>query len=295
MNRSLSYKLSILVFTLPALILFSVVVCYPILNTFHTSLYDWDGVNFSFAKFVGIDNYVTLFQDPDFFKASNNGLMFAAVLVVYQLGLGTLFALLLSNKDLRAKRFFKTAYFIPVVLSVAVVCLLWLSIFNPEHGLLNKLFQVLGISYQQAWLSDMNISILAVAFVNAWQYMGIQLVLIYAAIKSIPEHYYEAATIDGASTAKAHWYVTFPLLAETYKFCLVIAITGGLKAFEQMYIMTGGGPGTATYTITYHMYSAAFRSNEYGYACSSAILLVVQCLLFTVLINKFIARERIVY
>ncbi len=295
MNKSLSYKISILVFTLPTLLLFSIVVCYPILNTLHTSLYNWDGVNFAFAKFIGVKNYIDLFRDTDFYKASNNGLIFAAVLVVYQLGLGTVFALLLSIKKLRARRFFKTAYFVPVVLSVTVVCLLWLSIYNPEHGLLNKVFQILGIKYQQAWLSDMNISILAVAFVNAWQYMGVQLVLIYAAIKSIPEHYYEAATIDGASAVKAHLHVTFPLLAETYKFCLVVAITGGLKAFEQMYIMTGGGPGTATYTLTYHMYSAAFRSNEYGYACASATILVLQCLVFTVIINRFIARERIVY
>lgn len=295
MNKRLSYKISVLVFILPTLILFSLVVCYPILSTLRTSFYEWDGVNFAFAKFIGFGNYAALFKDSDFFKASNNGLIFAAVLVVYQLGLGTVFALLLSVKKLRARRFFKTTYFVPVVLSVTVVCLLWLSIYNPENGLLNKVFQAVGIKYQQAWLSDMNISILAVAFVNAWQYMGVQMVFIYAAIKSIPEHYYEAAIIDGASTVKAHLYITFPLLAETYKFCLVIAITGGLKAFEQMYIMTGGGPGTATYTLTYHMYSAAFRSNEYGYACSSAIILVIQCLIFTVIINRFIARERIVY
>ncbi len=293
MNKNLSYKISVCVFTLPTLILFTVVVCNPILQTIYKSFFDWDGI--SAASFINIQNYVKLFHDSDFFTASNNGLIFAAFLVIYQTGLATIFAILFANKDLKGRKFFKSAYFIPVVLSVTVVSMLWLTVYNTDNGIINKVLKLMGSPYRQSWLSNMKTGIYAVAFVNAWQYMGIQMILIFAAIKSIPEHYYEAASIDGASSFQKHIHVTMPMLAETYKFCLVLAITGGLKAFENMYIMTQGGPGTATYTLTYLMYSAAFRSNQYGYACSAATILVVQCLVFTILVNRFVAREKIKY
>jgi len=293
MQKTLNYKIAVLVFILPALILFTVFVCYPILQTVFRSFYEWDGLNT--PKFIQFDNYKRIVQDSDFILATKNGFIFAGVLVVYQIGLGTVLAMFLANRKLHGAKFFKTTYFIPVVLSITVVCQLWLAIYHSDYGLLNNFFKLMGSDFKQSWLSGKNTAIFAVAAVNAWQYMGIHLVLIYAAIKSIPEHYYEAALIDGANTFTAHRRITLPLLSETYKFCLIIAITGGFKAFENMYIMTNGGPGNLTYTTTFFMYSKAFRANEYGYACTSAALLVLQCLLVTLLINRFVARERITY
>jgi len=244
--------------------------------------------------FIGLDNYVNLFQDKDFFTANLNGLKFAAVLVIYQIGFGTLIALLLVSHRIKYKRFFKNAFFIPVVLSVTVVCQLWLTIYNGHHGLLNLIFERLGSDFRQDWLGNPRTSIWAVALVNAWQFMGYHMLLFYSAVHGIPDYYFEAARLDGASTVQAHLKVTLPLLQETYKVSFVMAITGGLKAFEHMAIMTGGGPGTATFTPTYFMYRAAFRLGEFGYASSSVVILVLECLLFTILINQLIARERIV-
>lgn len=293
MRNSLQSRTAILVFTLPALILFTVIVSVPIFNTFYRSFFDWDGL--STPVFNGFSNYIELFNDDIFHISLKNGLIYATILVFYQIGISSLLAFLLSIKNLTGKKVIRTSLFIPVVLSVTVVCQLWLSVLNGEYGLLNKLFEVLGSSYRQDWLSGNNSAIITIAFVDAWQYMGYYLVLIYTAMKSIPEQFYEAADIDGASTFSKHTGITIPLLAETYKLCFVLTITGGIKAFSSMYIMSRGGPGTITYTLTFLMYRSAFRVNEFGYACASASFLVAECILVTILINRLIAKDAIHY
>jgi raffinose/stachyose/melibiose transport system permease protein len=236
-----------------------------------------------------------LFGDNLFYKSLYNGIVFAAVLAVLQIGIGTVLALTIANSRVKGRKFLRISYFIPVVLSITVVCQLWLAMYNGEYGLINKLFETLGIPYRQDWLNNGKSAIIAIAIVNAWQYMGYHFALLFAAARSVPEQYMEAARIDGAERWKAHWKVTIPLMAETYKFCFVLAITGGLNAFGNMLIMTGGGPGTETYTLTYMMYRSAFRVGEFGYGSASAAFLIIECLLVTFVINRLIARERIVY
>lgn len=293
MNRFLGNKGAIALFTLPTLLLFTVIVFWPILQVFYRSMYEWDGL--TVGQFIGLDNFARMFGDRLFYTSLYNGLIFAAVLAVLQIGIGTVLALTIAGTAVKGKKFLRISYFIPVVLSVTVVCQLWLAMYNGEYGLINKIFEVLGLSYRQDWLSDGKTAIYAIAIVNAWQYMGYHFALLLASARSIPEQYLEAARIDGAERWKAHWKVTIPLMAETYKFCFVLAITGGLNAFANMYIMTSGGPGTETYTLTYMMYRSAFRVGEYGYGSASAAFLVIECLIVTFAINKLIARERIVY
>lgn len=293
MKKFYSNKLAIILFIAPALILFSVMVFYPVLQIFYRSFFEWDGLGK--AIFIGIENYTELLDDTIFWTSIKNGLIFAVVITVFQLSIATVLAFAVSTAKLRGRSFFRIVYFIPVVLSVTVVCQLWLSMMNVDYGLFNKMFEAIGIAYRQSWLQDRFKSIYAIAVVNGWHFMGYHFALILAGIKSIPASYYEAAKIDGASGMKAHLKITIPLLAETYKFSLVMAVTGGLNAFTQMFIMTGGGPGTSTYTLTYLMYRSAFRVGEYGYGMASATVLILECLLATILINKLIARERIVY
>jgi len=278
-----SNKLAIVLFALPALVVFSLMVFYPIVQVFIKSFYDWNGLGS--GTFIGFDNYIKLFDDTVFKISNKNALIFALVITVFQITLATIFALVVSNKRTKGRDFLRVSYFIPVVLSVTVVCQLWLAILNSDSGLLNSLFKALGIDYQQNWLSDRNVAIYVIAFVNAWQWMGYQFALMLAGIKSIPIDYYEAAKIDGATTMQAHRKVTIPLLKETYKICLTISLTGGVKAFTEMFIMTKGGPGNATYTLTYLMYKAAFREFRYGYGMASASILVLQCLAIILIIN----------
>ena len=293
MRKNFTYKLNILIFVLPALLIFTLVVCYPVMQALYRSLFDWDGL--SKPIYIGFKNYIKLFENDNFFIANKNGFVFAAMITIYQIGVGLCLALILSSKNIKKGRFFRTSYFMPVVISTVIAGQLWLQLYNPDYGLINKFLEAIGSDYRQAWLNDGKAAIYAVSFVNAWQYMGVHLILLYTAIKSIPEHYYEAAMLDGASTIRAHRVITLPLLGETFKFCLVISITSGLKAFNEMYVMTGGGPGTYTNTLTYMMYKQAFMASNFGYGCSVAAILVIECLFFTVLINRFIARERITY
>ena len=277
----------------PTMILISVMVLYPMLVLVVHSFTEWDGLNP--ATFNGISNYIKLFKDPIFYTGLKNGLIFAGLQALIQIPLATLLAFAVKHSGRIEKKFFRISYYIPAVLSITVVSQLWLSMYNADNGLINKLFELLGISYRQNWLGDEHWAIVAITMVNIWQFTGYQFILLLSAVNSIPDHYFEAARIDGCTKAQAHIKITIPLMQETYKYCLIIAITGGLNAFASMNIMTGGGPGTSTYTLTYLMYRSAFKIGNYGYGCTSAVMLVVQCLIVSIIINRLVARERIVY
>ena len=293
MKKYLGNKRVIIFLIAPAMILISVMVLYPMLVLVVHSFTEWDGLNP--ATFNGISNYIKLFKDPIFYTGLKNGLIFAGLQALIQIPLATLLAFAVKHSGRIEKKFFRISYYIPAVLSITVVSQLWLSMYNADNGLINKLFELLGISYRQNWLGDEHWAIVAITMVNIWKFTGYQFILLLSAANSIPDHYFEAARIDGCTKAQAHIKITIPLMQETYKYCLIIAITGGLNAFASMNIMTGGGPGTSTYTLTYLMYRSAFKIGNYGYGCTSAVMLVVQCLIVSIIINRLVARERIVY
>ena len=293
MKKYLGNKRVIIFLIAPAMILISVMVLYPMLVLVVHSFTEWVGLNP--ATFNGISNCIKLFKDPIFYTGLKNGLIFAGLQALIQIPLATLLAFAVKHSGRIEKKFFRISYYIPAVLSITVVSQLWLSMYNADNGLINKLFELLGISYRQNWLGDEHWAIVAITMVNIWQFTGYQFILLLSAVNSIPDHYFEAARIDGCTKAQAHIKITIPLMQETYKYCLIIAITGGLNAFASMNIMTGGGPGTSTYTLTYLMYRSAFKIGNYGYGCTSAVMLVVQCLIVSIIINRLVARERIVY
>ena len=288
MKKYMGNKLAILLFVLPALAIFITFDFIPIIQVFAYSFTDWNGL--TMPNFTGLKNYLDLFTDRVFFTSNRNQLIFAIVITVYQMFFATVFAITISDKKMKGRKFLRVAYFIPVILSVTVVCQLWSAILSGQ-GLLNKLFEAAGSDFSQNWLGDRYKAIYVIAFVNAWQWMGYQFALIVAGIKSIPSDYYEAARIDGCSNVLAHLKITIPLLAETYKFCLIISLTGGIKAFTEMNILTGGGPNKSTFTLTYMMYNAAFKKSDYGYGLAAASVMVIECMLVMLVIN-FIFREK---
>ena len=293
MKKYLGNKVVIFCLIAPVMILFTVMVLYPMGILLVQSFTDWDGLNPSI--FTGLKNYKRIFKDPIFYTGLKNGIIFALVQVSIQLPVATFLAFMVKDSGRFEKKFFRISYYIPAVLSITVVSQLWLSMYNAEYGMINKIFELIGWEYRQNWLGKGSTGIVAIAIVNTWQYTGYQFILLLSAANSIPNDYFEAARIDGCSKFQAHLKVTMPLMQETYKYCLIIAITGGLNAFASMNIMTGGGPGTQTYTLTYMMYRSAFMVGNYGYGCTSAVMLVVQCLLVSIIINRLVARERIVY
>nr|WP_027870288.1 sugar ABC transporter permease [[Eubacterium] cellulosolvens] len=287
MKKYLGNKTAIVLFMFPALAVFILFDFIPILQVFGYSFTDWNGV--TDAVFNGIHNYTKLFRNRTFITANLNQVIFAVIITLYQMVLATVFSITISDPRTKGRKFLRVAYFIPVVLSVTVVCQLWVAMLDGQ-GLVNHIFALFG-DYKQNWLGSKHLAIVVVAFVNAWQWMGYQFALINAGIKSIPNDYYEAAKIDGCTNTQAHRKITIPLLKETYKFCLVISLTGGIKAFTEMNIMTGGGPGRATYTLTYMMYSAAYKQNKYGYGLAAATIMVLECMVVMMVIN-FVFRDK---
>ncbi|WP_230399419.1 carbohydrate ABC transporter permease [Novisyntrophococcus fermenticellae] len=290
MNKMLADKKAIFIFTMPCLVFFGVIAFYPVLQTMVKSFYDWDGL--TTGTFTGLDNYVRLFQDRVFWRSFRNGMIVAAVLVVLEVIVGLFLTLVLMNPKIKCRKFIRSSLFIPVVLSVTVVCQLWSSILNPEIGLINRVFEMLGSSYRQDWLSNKNIAIYIIAFVNAWQYMGYQFVIIYSSANSIPTDYLEAASIDGASRWQSNFHILIPMLKDTMRTSLIFAITGGFNIYAQMQLLTQGGPGTATYSLTYMTFRSAFKLRKYGYGCTSAVLLILQCLLAIGVINIVLGERK---
>ncbi len=284
MNSYLGNKKVIFIFIMPLLLVYCVFEVIPAIQTFLMSFTDWDGL--SRINLVGLKNYKNLLISNEFIIAFKNGLKYPIIVATYQIGVASLLANLLVSKDTKFHNFFTTTYFIPVILSLTVVCQLWLNIYQTDFGLLNTLFSRLSLNYRQYWLADKNTALIAVAFVDAWKGMGYHFLIIYAGLQSIPKSYSEAAWIDGASAWQRFWKVTVPCMAPTYKTTLTLTLTWGFKTFQNIYIMTGGGPAKSTYTMPILIYREIYQIGNYGSASATATILLLECLLIIVLIER---------
>lgn len=277
-------KLALVLFMAPLSIVYLLIIIFPLCQAFVMSFANWDGVNK--AVFSGLANYKKLFRSSDLLVSIQNSIIFSVFLTIYQLGLGTFFAFILVNGRIKGKRFFKDAYFLPQLLSVSVVSQLWISIYHGDFGLINTIARNLGLTWHQTWLNKPVQGILAVVVAESWKGMGYHMLIIYAAMHNVPKIYYEASIIDGASKGQQFRYITLPLIAPTLKVCFVMAFTFGFRAFEPIFIMTGGGPGNQTYTLPIMMYKALFGMQKYGYSNAIAVVIVAMCVSIMLLVDK---------
>lgn len=289
MRQSTSTKLILFLFMLPAILFFSIIVIYPITQSIYGSMLDWDGI--SNGSWLGLGNYKKLFQSDLFWLSQKNTIIYLLVSFLYSLIIGFGAAVLLISVRSKLNGLFRSSFFLPVVISSTVVCQMWLSILNYDFGLINSLFRALGLDYRQEWLTSSATAIITVAFVNAWQYMGLTFMMFYTNIRSIPEEYFEAARIDGATTVQIHRHITLPLLQEAFRFTVISSVSGALRAFDSVYIMTNGGPGDYSHTLTFLLYKTAFIQGEYGYGSAVAVVIVLESLLFFFIINKTISKR----
>ena len=236
-------------FTAPVIILFCLIIVIPLAESAAMSFTEWDGVNE--AVFTGLDNFKRLFTSRDLKVSIRNSLLYSGVLTVYQIGLGTLFAFFLANFNIKGRRFFKDVYFFPVLLSVSVVAQLWISVYHGDFGLINQLARHLGVNWEQNWLYEPVKGVIAIVLAESWKGMGYHMLIIYAAMKNVPDVYYEASYIDGANKRQQFFNITLPLTIPTIKVCVVMCITYGFRAFEMIFLMTGGGPGNSSYTMAF--------------------------------------------
>ncbi|MBP0978280.1 MAG: sugar ABC transporter permease [Oscillospiraceae bacterium] len=285
-------KLAITVFMLPAVILFAGIIIIPIIMSFIYSLQDWNGI--TEPKFIGFDNYIELFtsKSAGFPKTTLNALLLAVLSVFIQLPLSLALALMIS-KGIKGERFFMTVFFIPVLMSTVVIGQLWLKIYNPNYGVLNVLLDKIGLHSlaKTAWLAEPKTVLLAAFLPNLWQYVGYHMLLMYAGIKSVSPDVIEAAKIDGANEWQINTRIIIPLLKPVIKICVIFAVTGSLKTFDLIYVLTRGGPDHASEVPSTLMVNMTFDESRYGYGSAIAVMIIFLCFFFAILIKKGIKTE----
>lgn len=257
-------------FIAPMLIGYAVFLLGPILSAFAMSLTDRSLLGTS--RFVGFANYERAFtKDPVFWESVGNTFLFAAGLIPLNLGLALLLALLLKRK-LPGIGLFRTAVFTPVVTSIVVWAIVWKYILATDAGLLNQLLSLIGMK-GPAWLYDMELAMPVVIVVSVLKNVGLNMVLFLAALQDVPKTYREAAVVDGASRWTVLMRITLPLISPTMFMALMLTLIGSMKVFGQIYVLTGGGPGTSTHVLVYYIYQIAFKLYEFGYASAVAFIL----------------------
>ena len=293
MDRVLRDKKALVIFVLPAFLFFAGIVIIPLAVSSYYSLLKWDGMGQ--ATFIGLKNFERLFlTNVDGFPNSIiHSAIFAFLSVFVQLPLALFFALILS-KGIKGEGFFRTVYFIPVTISMVAIGQLWLKIYNPDYGMLNAALKGIGLeSLANPWLGNQRTALLAVFVPGVWQYIGYHMLIMYAAAKSIPDDIRMAAKIDGASDSVIDLKITIPLIMPTIKVCIIFALVGSLKIFDLVYVMTAGGPAHATEVPSTLMFSTIFSKYQYGYGSSMAVFIVIECLVITVLVKRFLKTDDI--
>ncbi|MFC5471656.1 carbohydrate ABC transporter permease [Cohnella suwonensis] len=279
--KSMFYRDGIWAFLmlLPNVVGFLMFLLLPVLATFAISFTDWDLS--TDIGFVGFDNYKELVHDEVFHQVFWNTLYFTAVSVPIGIAVSLLLAIALNQK-IRFVRFYRAAFFFPVISSFVAVAILWQWIYNPQFGLLNYALGMLGIK-GPLWLTSPDWAMPAVILASIWKNLGFSMLIFLAGLQSISESYYEAADIDGASSLSKFWHITVPLLSPTTFFITVISVINSFQVFDTVYLMTQGGPARSTSVLVSYVFENAFQYFQMGYASAIAYVLF-----FLVLIVTFI-------
>lgn len=289
MNKLMYRKRSVAAFILPTVIVYSLIVVIPIFVTAYLGLFKWNGVGA--MNFCGTANYIKIIATDEVFRKSViNSLILAGVSISVQLPIAFIIALILSN-GVKFEKFFRTVYFIPVILSSMVIAQLWLRVFNADYGLLNYVLNAIGLSkFAQPWMANTSTAFICTVIPAVWQYVGQYILIMYAGIKAIPQDLYEAAKIDGANGLQTTTRITIPLLSPVIKVCLIFSLTGSFKSFDLVYAMTNGGPFHSSELPSTVMYSNLFSAGAYGYGSAQALFIVIECLIVTIIIQLLFKR-----
>lgn len=292
MKKPLLYKLNIFLFLLPALALFICVLIAPIIMSFAYSLTEWNG--FTTPEFIGLKNYLELFtsRSINISRALKNALLLALLSCCIQLPFALWLALRLA-RPIKGKTALLSIYFMPVLISTVVIGQLWLKIYNPDYGILNVLLRSLGLdSWTQVWLGNKKTALGAAFVPILWQYVGYHMLLMYAGIKGVPVDLTEAAMLDGCTPAQVSRYIIIPYIRPILRVSVIFAITGSLKSFDLIYVLTNGGPSHVTEVPSTLMISMLFLRNRYGMGSAIAVMLIVLCFFFALVINMLFKEEK---
>ena len=284
MERALRDKKAILFFVLPALIWFVGIALLPVFQSVSYSTLNWNGI--TEGTFVGIGNYATLLSDELFWQSILHSLILAGASVFIQLPISMLLAMILVN-GVKGETLYRNIFFVPVIISGTVIANLWLKVYHPSYGLLNSVLGSIGLeAWKHEWLGSTDTALAACFVPMVWQYIGYHMLLYYSSAKSISSDILEAARVDGANKRMLVFRIIIPQIVPMIKASVIFAIIGSLKSFDMIQILTKGGPVHASEVPSLMMYTNIFTTRRFGYASSIAIFIIIECLLFTFMVQS---------
>jgi raffinose/stachyose/melibiose transport system permease protein len=281
MKRNIRF---ILIFTAPAFVIYTLIIIYPTVACGYFSLFNWDAA--SRMDLVWLHNYLSLFRDPEYRQVIYNTAMLIVESLAIQLPFSALISFLLF-RTVRGFKLFRAVYFIPVVIAPIAIGTMFVIFYNTD-GPLNTLLKVFGLgALQQRWLSDPKVVLHSVIFPQMWQYAGVLIMILLAALQSVPGEILESALIDGAGSLAIYFRILIPMTWEAFSICIILTVTGSLRSFDHPWIMTMGGPGLSSAYLTVFMARTAFMDYRYGYGSAIGISIIAISLLFVVMFRKF--------
>jgi raffinose/stachyose/melibiose transport system permease protein len=273
----------------PGLARFAAFVLAPLGHSFWLSLFEWDGI--TAGTWVGLDNYGDVVTDPALRRAFWHALVLIVFYALLPVAIGLLLAGLLARARVRGLTFFRTVLFLPQVIALVVVAVMWRMIYDPQNGALNELLRAVGLgSLAQSWLGDFDVALPAVGLIGTWVWFGVAMVLLTAGVQKIPPSLYDAARVDGAGMVREFLAVTLPALRGEIAVALTLTTIGALRNFDLVYITTKGGPGEATSVPAFQVYSRAFESGQVGSAAAVGLCLTAIIFAITFGINRSAER-----
>ncbi|XVV15243.1 carbohydrate ABC transporter permease [Actinoplanes sp. CA-131856] len=277
---------------LPALILFAVFMIWPTVNVFRMSLYQWSGFSPT-MRFVGLDNFTKLLDDPQFIRAFQNTVALLVVVTIVTMGSGLFLAAIMTRQKLRGRNLYRFVLYIPNVLSVVVIAAIFSALYDQQNGLINGTLRLLSLDgLQQVWLGNQKVVIWSVAIAMVWQSLGYYMVLYMSSMASIPEELYEASSLDGASAATQFFTITMPLIWQNLRTTLTFFIMSAVNlSFVLVRAMTGGGPDGASEVLLSYMYKQAYTNSSYGYGMAIGVVIFAFSFLVSLLVSRATKRE----
>ena len=290
-------KTFIIICLSPALVLFSIFMLYPTISVFIMSLYKWGGLS-SGKIFVGLKNFKILMADERFLRSFQNTIFIIVIVTIITMILSILFASVLIRENIKGQNFFRVIFYIPNILSVAVISAIFSAIYDPSRGLLNSLIKVFkgGAFENIQYLGNQNIVIYAIVGAMIWQALGYYMVIYMASISSIPVHLYEAAGLDGAGRVSQFFNITLPLVWDTIRTTLTFFIISSINlSFLFVKVMTSGGPDGSSEVFLSYMYKQAYENASYGYGMAIGVVVFLFSFFLSGIINKITNREVVQY
>jgi raffinose/stachyose/melibiose transport system permease protein len=274
----------------PAFVVFTAFVLVPLARAGYYSLYDWDGV--TPATWAGLENYSDVVSDGDLRRAFLHALVLLFFYAVLPVCVGLLLAGLIARARVRGLTVFRTVLFLPYVIAMVVVAVMWRMIYDPANGALNELLRGIGLgSLTQSWLGDFDVALPAVGFVGTWVWFGLAMVLLTAGVQKIPQSLFDAARVDGAGMVREFFAVTLPALRGEIAVALTLTTIAALRNFDLIYITTKGGPGKATTVPAFAVYDRAFQTGQVGSAAAVGITLTAIIFVLSLGINRLAERS----